>query len=107
QNILFVQALLSDKSTELHIWMFNKVLKLTERQPAVIITDTNPAVESATYQIFSQSYQIHYAFHLIQNINKYLRNSLDSDYSKFIKPFYICRNSLKKETFEKRFKDIR
>ncbi|CAG8596129.1 2376_t:CDS:2, partial [Cetraspora pellucida] len=102
----FLEALLPDKSTELHVWMFNKVLKATEKQPAVIITDADPAIESAIHQIFTQSYQIYCAFHLTQNINKHLRNSLGGDYSKFIEAFYICKNSLGKETFEKRFKNI-
>ncbi|CAG8850804.1 23325_t:CDS:2, partial [Gigaspora margarita] len=84
QNILLAQALLPDKSTESHIWMFEEVLKATGKQPRVIMTDADPAVDSA-----------------------HLRNCLAGDYGKFIEAFYICRNSLAKETFERRFEDIR
>ncbi|CAG8593463.1 2712_t:CDS:2, partial [Cetraspora pellucida] len=72
-NILLAQALLSDE--------------ITKRQPAVIITNTNPAVDSAVHQ--------------------HLRNSLGDNYGKFIEAFYVYRNSLAKETFEKRLKNIR
>ncbi|CAG8772016.1 35288_t:CDS:2, partial [Gigaspora margarita] len=83
QNILLTQALLSDESTDSYIWMFEEILKVTKRQLAVMITDADPAVDSA-----------------------HLRNSLGNDYSKFTEEFYSCKNSLAKETFEKKFKDI-
>ncbi|CAG8503855.1 882_t:CDS:2 [Cetraspora pellucida] len=80
---------------------FNQILKATNKQPAVIITDADPAVDSTVCQVFVQNYPIHYAFHMIQNINKHLRNLLASNYENFIETFYICRNSFAKETFER------
>ncbi|CAG8791728.1 39133_t:CDS:2 [Gigaspora margarita] len=106
-NIILAQALLLDESTESHAWMFEEILKVTKKQLAVIMTDADPAVDLAVRNVFSQSYPIHCAFHLTQNINKHLRNSLGSDYSKFLEAFFLCQNSLAKETFEKRFEDIR
>ncbi|RIB22665.1 hypothetical protein C2G38_2173344 [Gigaspora rosea] len=37
---------------ELHIWMFNEILKATNRQSAIIMTDANPAVDFAIHQVF-------------------------------------------------------
>ncbi|CAG8856065.1 22238_t:CDS:1, partial [Gigaspora margarita] len=98
QNIFLAQALLLDESTESHVWIFEEVLKATGKQPRVIMTDADPAVDSAVRQVFSQSYPIYCAFYLSQNINKHLRNCLAGAYRKFIEAFYICRNSLAKET---------
>ncbi|CAG8779321.1 21241_t:CDS:2, partial [Gigaspora margarita] len=106
EMIKFEETLLSDESTEFHVWIFEEVLKATGKQPRVIITNANTAVDSAVCQVFSQSYPIYCAFHLIQNINKHLRNCLADDYKKFIEAFYICRNSLVKEIFERSKKKI-
>ena len=61
-NVLLAQALLPDESVNSHMWMFNEILKVTNRQPVVIMTDTDPAVDSAIRQVFSESYSIHCAF---------------------------------------------
>ncbi|CAB4403987.1 unnamed protein product [Rhizophagus irregularis] len=105
-NILLAQALLSDESMESHLWVFHEILKATGRQPSVIMTDADPAVDSAIQQVFSQTYPIHCAFHMTQNINKNLRKILGDSYPKFLDAFYICRNSLANETFEKRFENL-
>ncbi|CAG8519019.1 917_t:CDS:2 [Cetraspora pellucida] len=52
-NILLMQALLSDESMESHVWMFKEILKATDKQPAVIITDTDLTVDSAVHQASS------------------------------------------------------
>ncbi|CAG8806165.1 20692_t:CDS:2, partial [Cetraspora pellucida] len=49
-NILLVQALLPNKSMEFHVWMFKEILKATDKQPAVIITDADFTVDSAVCQ---------------------------------------------------------
>jgi len=100
------QALLPDESVESHTWVFNEILKATNREPRVIITDADPAVDSAICQVFSHTYPIHCAFHITQNLHKNLRKSLKDDYQKFLEEFYICRNSLANETFEQRFKNL-
>ncbi|CAG8800456.1 22469_t:CDS:2, partial [Cetraspora pellucida] len=106
-NILLTQALLPDESMKSHIWMFKEILKVTDKQPAVIITNADSAVDSTVCQVFVQNYLIHCVFHMTQNINKHLKNSLASNYENFIEAFYICKNSLTKETFERRFEGLR
>jgi hypothetical protein len=105
-NIILAQALLPDESMESHLWMFSEILKVTDKQPAVIMTDSDPAVDAAVRQIFPQSYPIHCAFHITQNIHKHLRKLLGDTYSNFLEKFYICRNSLANETFETRFETL-
>ncbi|CAB4403820.1 unnamed protein product [Rhizophagus irregularis] len=102
-NILLAQSLLFDESLSSHAWMFSEILKATNREPVVIITDADPAVDAAVRQIFSHTYPIHCAFHITQNLHKNLRKTLKNDYQKFLEAFYICRNSLASEIFESRF----
>ncbi|CAG8545258.1 21070_t:CDS:2, partial [Gigaspora rosea] len=44
------QALLADKSLESHVWIFNQLLKSTSTFPAIILTNTNPAIDAAVHQ---------------------------------------------------------
>ncbi|CAG8568514.1 21690_t:CDS:2 [Gigaspora margarita] len=50
RNILLAQALLADKSLESHIWIFNQLLKSTSTFLAIILTNTNPAIDAAIRQ---------------------------------------------------------
>ena len=79
-NILLVQVLLLDESVEFYIWIFNKILKVTNRKFKVIITNTDSAVNFAICQIFLHIYSIHYVFNITQNLHKNLRKSLKDDY---------------------------
>ncbi|CAG8615798.1 7143_t:CDS:2, partial [Racocetra fulgida] len=49
-NILFAQALLPDESTESYVWMFEEILKATNKQLVVIILDADSVVDSAVHQ---------------------------------------------------------
>ncbi|CAG8731230.1 8458_t:CDS:2, partial [Gigaspora rosea] len=98
--------LLSNDAALMSSWLDKQKEADSRWQLAVIITDADPAVDLAVRNVFSQSYPIYGAFHLTQNIHKHLRNSLGSDYSKFLEAFFLCQNSLAKETFEKRFEEI-
>ncbi|CAG8606913.1 8580_t:CDS:2, partial [Cetraspora pellucida] len=51
QNILLAQALLADESLESHIWMFQQIVKTTNTQSLVILTDADPAVNTAIHQL--------------------------------------------------------
>lgn len=102
-NILLAQALLADESLDSHIWMFEQIIKATNVQPLVILTDSDPAVDSAIRQVFILTYPIHCAYHITQNLHKNLRKPLGDTYQKFLEEFYICRNSFTKEGFQKRF----
>src|SRR6266542_329616 len=89
QNILLVQALLIDKSLDLHTWMFYKIIEATNIQLKVILTNANSAVDLAIHQIFNLSYPIHYTYHIIQNLHKNLKKSSGDTYQKFLKDFII------------------
>ncbi|CAG8641262.1 16822_t:CDS:2, partial [Cetraspora pellucida] len=103
QNILLAQGLLIDETHESYVWLFNEIVKATGIEPAVILTDSNPAVDSAVKEVFKSTYPIHCAFHITQNLHKNLRKSLDTQYNQFLMDFYKCQNSLVKTTFENKF----
>lgn len=103
KNIIFAQGLLIDESKGSHSWLFSQILEATGIQPTVILTDSDPAVDAAVKEIFTNTYPIHCAFHITQNLHKNLRKPLGDQYEKFIQDFYHCRNSLVHTTFSNRF----
>ena len=103
QNILFAQSLLIDESKESHSWLFKHIIEATGIHPTVIITDSDPAVDAAVKEVFTNTYPIHCAFHITQNLHKNLRKPLGDQYENFLRDFYLCRNSLAQATFRDRF----
>src|SRR6202000_3348528 len=51
----------------------------------------------------TNTYPVHCAFHITQNLHKNLRKPLGDSYENFLKDFYKCRNSLVQTTFHNRF----
>ncbi|CAG8856932.1 2661_t:CDS:1, partial [Gigaspora margarita] len=47
RNILLAQGLLADESQSSYVWFFEQILKATNIQPTVIMTDSDPAVDAA------------------------------------------------------------
>ncbi|CAG8446756.1 3762_t:CDS:2 [Dentiscutata heterogama] len=105
-NILLAQGFLADETIESHIWLFNKLLEATSVHPGTILTDTDPAVDSAIHQIFFSTYPIHCTFHLTQNLHKNLRKVLSNVYQKFLNDFYLCRDSLVEDDFQQRYEKL-
>lgn len=103
KNVILAQGLLIDESKESHSWLFRQVTEAAGIQPTVIITDSDPAVDAAVKEVFTNTYPIHCAFHITQNLHKNLRKPLGDQYEKFLKDFYLCRNSLVQATFHNRF----
>ncbi|CAG8561718.1 12188_t:CDS:2 [Cetraspora pellucida] len=103
QNILLVQGLVVDESKDSHVWFFKQILKVTNIQSTVILTDSDSAVDAAVKEIFLITYLIHCTFHITQNLHKNLQSLIGSQYSSFLKDFYLYRNSLVKTTFYDRF----
>ncbi|CAG8835564.1 15733_t:CDS:2, partial [Gigaspora margarita] len=103
QTILLAQGLLADESQSSHVWFFEQILKATNIQPTVIMTDSDPAVDTAVKEVFTMIYPIHCAFHIMQNLYKNLRSLIGSEYNNFLKDFYQYRNSLVQITFHNRF----
>src|SRR5271167_3809559 len=102
-NVILAQGLLIDESKHSHSWLFNQIVEATKIVPTVIITDSDPAVDAAVKEVFTNTYPVHCAFHITQNLHKNLRKPLGSLYEKFLQDFYQCRNSLLQATFENRF----
>lgn len=73
QNIIFAQGLIVDKSKQSHSWLFRQIIKATGIHPTVIITDTDLAVDAAVKEVFTNTYPVHCAFYIIQNLHKNLR----------------------------------
>ena len=69
----------------------------------MIITDSDSAVDAAIKEVFTNTYPIHCAFHITQNLHKNLRKPLEDNYEKFLQNFYLCRNSLIQITFHNHF----
>src|SRR5687768_2922244 len=90
-NILLAQSLLFDESLSSHAWMFSEILKATNRESLVIITDADPAVDAAVHQVFSHTYPIYCAFHITQNLHKNLRKTLKNDYQSFLRYFMYVK----------------
>ena len=70
--------------------------------PRVFITDGDPAVNGAIMTQFSNTSHIYCIWHICQNLPKQLKGVLGSDYNNFIKDFFIARNSLAEEQFNKK-----
>ncbi|CAG8746743.1 9174_t:CDS:2, partial [Racocetra fulgida] len=72
------------------------VLRQTKRAidgcvSAVIMTDTNPALDFAISEEYEQSYAMYCIFHILQNLPRNLKAKL-----------YKARNSLVPEVFEQK-----
>ncbi|CAG8756272.1 15685_t:CDS:2, partial [Cetraspora pellucida] len=106
RNILFAQGLLADESLESHAWMFDQIIKSTGISPGIILTDADPAVDSAIRRIFPSTYPIHCAYHITQNLHKNFRKSIGDEYQNFLNEFYCCRNSFVENTFNQRFSKL-
>ncbi|CAG8806001.1 4466_t:CDS:2, partial [Gigaspora rosea] len=90
QNVLLTQGLLIDETHESHVWLFSEIVKATSIEPAVILTDSDPAVDLAIKEVFKSTYPIHCAFHITQNLHKNLQKPLDAQYNQFLADFYKC-----------------
>ena len=106
QNIILAQGLIVDESKRSHSWLFDQIVEATGIHPIVIITDSDPAVDAAIKEVFTNTYPIHCAFHMTQNLHKNLRKPLGDNYEKFLQDFYLCRNSLVQKTFNDRFSKL-
>ena len=95
RNILLAQGLLADESFESHVWMFSQIIESTGVHPGVILTDADPAVDSAIRQVFPSTYPIYCIYHIIQNLHKNLRKVLGDKYQNFLNEFYLCHNRIK------------
>jgi hypothetical protein len=103
QNIILAQGLIVDESKQSHSWLFEQIAEATGIYPTVIITDSDPAVDTAIKEVFTNTYPIHCAFHIMQNLHKNFRKPFGDNYERFLQNFYLCRNSFIQTTFHNHF----
>ncbi len=65
-----------------------------------------PAADVAIEQIYLTIYLIHCIFYISENLSKNLKSKLCNQYDKFIYDFFICRNSISKELFYKKWSSL-
>jgi hypothetical protein len=99
---IVAQSVVDDETQSSYEWVFKCIKEATGVLPRVFITDGDPAVNGAVVTQFSDTIHMHCIWHICQNLPKQLKGVLSSDYNNFIKDFFIARNSLTKEQFNKR-----
>ncbi|CAG8677989.1 14116_t:CDS:2 [Funneliformis caledonium] len=72
--------------------------------PKSFWTDSEPGLINAVSQVFPITPHFYCLFHIWQNVIKHLKAKLGSNFNHFAKAFYICRNALCVEIFEKCWK---
>ncbi|EXX63008.1 protein FAR1-RELATED SEQUENCE 5-like [Rhizophagus irregularis DAOM 181602=DAOM 197198] len=53
QNIIFAQGLTIDESKQSYAWLFRQIVEATGIHPTVIMTDSDPAVDTAVKEVQS------------------------------------------------------
>ncbi|CAG8483123.1 8786_t:CDS:2 [Cetraspora pellucida] len=86
--------------------VINKIVYEHNHPLNLILTDADPAINTAIHQVFTNIYPIYCAYHITQNLHKNLRKLLDETYQKFLDNFYLCHNCLSKEGFQQRFEQL-
>ena len=96
---LVTQALVSDKTTESYKWILDCTKKATKIELLVFITDTDPAADATVRQTYKNTYSVHCIFHISKNLPRNLKSKLHNQYESFVHDFFLCHNSLCKESF--------
>src|SRR5262245_13751093 len=52
------------------------------------------------------TYPVHCIFHIGENLPKNTKSKLSNQYEDFVRDFYICRNSLCEDLFDKRWSKL-
>jgi len=66
-------------------------------------TDSESGLINAVSQVFLTMPHFYCLFHIWQNVIKYLKAKLGSNFNNFVKAFYACRDALCIEIFEQRW----
>lgn len=97
---LVAQALVCDETKDTYEWILTSTLKATGHAPRVFITDSDPAMDVAIDNQYSDSYSLHCLYHISQNLIRNLKAPLSNTFNDFLKEFFICRNTLSLAEFE-------
>ncbi|CAG8451733.1 20169_t:CDS:1 [Gigaspora rosea] len=95
------QALISDETTSLYIWVLKNLLVATNNlQPTTIYSDCDTELGLAIEITLSTTRYLYCIFYIVQNIKKHLMHLLGSEFTAFQNDFFICHNTLFEEIFE-------
>ena len=99
---IVAQAIVDDETQSSYEWVFKCVKDATGLVPKVFVTDGDPAVNGAVIAQFPGTFHMHCIWHISQNLPKNLKGTLGSNFTNFMKDFYIMRNSITEEKFSER-----
>ncbi|CAG8851661.1 34843_t:CDS:1, partial [Racocetra persica] len=100
-------VLINDELADSNRWVLCQTKQATGGYvPAIIITDTDPALDLAISEKYEQSYAMHCIFHISQNFPQNLEAKLGQQYQEFVQDFYTARNSFVLEVFKQKWKQL-
>jgi hypothetical protein len=101
-------ALISSETTDDYEWILRSLLEAGEGlAPAVIIVDEDPAMEAACAAVIPETAIVNCIWHLASlNLPKNLRGALGASWDEFIARFWIARNALTTDEFQRRWSAI-
>jgi transposase-like protein len=86
-----------DESQEAYEWVFSKFFEATSKEPQLILTDGDVAVEAALATVFPCSTHKWCMWHLQQNLIKHATSVLGPKFKDFMIDFSICRKMQNKQ----------
>ena|SRR5688572_16925461 len=100
-------ALVEDEMASTYTWILQCLTKANNNiVPKAFWTDSELELINAVLQVFSTTSHFYCLFHIWQNIVKHLKSKLCSNFHNFSKAFYLCRNTLDVESFEKQWESL-
>jgi hypothetical protein len=101
-------AMISGETTDDYEWILRSLLEAGEGlAPAVIIVDEDPAMEAACAIVVPETAMVNCIWHLGSlNLPKNLRGAFGASWDDFISRFWIARNALTTDEFERRWSAI-
>ncbi|CAG8486451.1 1863_t:CDS:2, partial [Scutellospora calospora] len=104
---LVAQSLSDDETTESYEWFFECLKNAIHNiSPAVLFSDTKPALISAVALKLPEMHHFLCAFHIQENICKNLRSKLGRNFDEFYKEFLHMHNSTFEEDFFRKWSHL-
>ncbi|CAB4490448.1 unnamed protein product [Rhizophagus irregularis] len=99
-------AIIEDEILDTYRWIFNSIFNETGVSPGVIFSDSDPSLVRSIKDIYPNALHLLCIFHIDLNLRKKLKGNLGSQFEEFHRKFYVYWNSLCKELFELRWKQL-
>jgi hypothetical protein len=95
-----------DESQEAYEWAYSKLLEATSKEPGLLFTDCDIAVEGATHSVFPKSKHRWCLWHLQQNLTRHASSNLGPLFQSFLVDFAVCRKAPTEDKFNEKFKKL-